>query len=234
MTHSYIDMLASFGVHSAHPGGIDFSKQCLKNEQIDEQSVILDAGCGLCETSAWMADNFDCEIYALDNHKHMLERAKSLLPKELSSINLVNGSVEKMPFSDETFDLVLSESTASFTNTSETLSEYYRVLKPGGTLLAIEMTNSEADNDIIRDYKSFYHINELYSKTEWVDALTNAGFSSIVASPVPPNKGFTQLSPSENIPAEHIQLLNHHQNLVEKSNNKIVGYLYRSKKSSKS
>ena len=53
-----------------------------------------------------------------------------------------------MPFSDNTFDVyTISFGIRNVTNISKTLSEAYRVLKPGGRLMILEF--SSVNNDII-------------------------------------------------------------------------------------
>lgn len=55
------------------------------------------------------------------------------------NINYVVGSVEKLPFSDEIFDSVVSTLVyCSVDNPEKALSEVYRVLKPGGRMYFIE------------------------------------------------------------------------------------------------
>jgi ubiquinone/menaquinone biosynthesis C-methylase UbiE len=55
------------------------------------------------------------------------------------NIHYVVGNVEKLPFSDETFDSVVSTLIyCSVDNPEKALSEVYRVLKPGGKMYFIE------------------------------------------------------------------------------------------------
>ena len=79
------------------------------------------------------------------------------LPEE-SKINWVCGDAMRMPFSDSTFDVyTISFGIRNVTNISKTLSEAYRVLKPGGRLMILEF--SSVNNDLISWIYDKYSFN---------------------------------------------------------------------------
>ena len=79
------------------------------------------------------------------------------LPEE-SQINWVCGDAMRMPFSDSTFDVyTISFGIRNVTNISKTLSEAYRVLKPGGRLMILEF--SSVNNDLISWIYDKYSFN---------------------------------------------------------------------------
>ena len=79
------------------------------------------------------------------------------LPEE-SQINWVCGDAMRMPFSDSTFDVyTISFGKRNVTNISKTLSEAYRVLKPGGRLMILEF--SSVNNDLISWIYDKYSFN---------------------------------------------------------------------------
>ena len=89
----------------------------------------------------------------------MLEGKKKTidLPEE-SQINWVCGDAMRMPFSDCTFDVyTISFGIRNVTNISKTLSEAYRVLKPGGRLMILEF--SSVNNDLISWIYDKYSFN---------------------------------------------------------------------------
>jgi ubiquinone/menaquinone biosynthesis C-methylase UbiE len=67
--------LTSFGVGGAHPGGLKLTKNILSREYIDQKSI-LDVGCGTGQTSAYIAEKYQCAVTAIDNNTTMLEKAK--------------------------------------------------------------------------------------------------------------------------------------------------------------
>ena len=88
------------------------------------------------------------------------------LPEE-SQINWVCGDAMKMPFSDNTFDVyTISFGIRNVTNISKTLSEAYRVLKPGGRLMILEF--SSVNNDLISWIYDKYSFNIIPKLGEFV------------------------------------------------------------------
>ena len=98
----------------------------------------------------------------------MLEGKKKTidLPEE-SQINWVCGDAMRMPFSDCTFDVyTISFGIRNVTNISKTLSEAYRVLKPGGRLMILEF--SSVNNDLISWIYDKYSFNIIPKLGEFV------------------------------------------------------------------
>ena len=88
------------------------------------------------------------------------------LPEE-SQINWVCGDAMSMPFSDSTFDVyTISFGIRNVTDISKTLSEAYRVLKPGGRLMILEF--SSVNNDLISWIYDKYSFNIIPKLGEFV------------------------------------------------------------------
>ena len=88
------------------------------------------------------------------------------LPKE-SQINWVCGDAMRMPFNNSTFDVyTISFGIRNVTNISKTLSEAYRVLKPGGRLMILEF--SSVNNDLISWIYDKYSFNVIPKLGEFV------------------------------------------------------------------
>ena len=98
----------------------------------------------------------------------MIEGQKKTIdfPEE-SQINWVCGDAMRMPFSDSTFDVyTISFGIRNVTNISKTLSEAYRVLKPGGRLMILEF--SSVNNDLISWIYDKYSFNIIPKLGEFV------------------------------------------------------------------
>ena len=88
------------------------------------------------------------------------------LPEE-TQINWVCGDAMRMPFSNCTFDIyTISFGIRNVTNISKTLSEAYRVLKPGGRLMILEF--SSVNNDLISWIYDKYSFNIIPKLGEFV------------------------------------------------------------------
>ncbi|TSB47096.1 class I SAM-dependent methyltransferase [Alkalicoccobacillus porphyridii] len=222
MIYSYTDVLAEFGVGSAHPGGFLLTKELLSTLPIKKENRILDCGCGTGQTASYLSSTFHCDVTAIDAHPVMIEKARNRFNAEDQSTRLIKASIEAMPLPDLTFDILISESAAVFTDLGRTLREYARVLKPEGTLLLNEMVLLEPlkEEEELK-IKDMYGVNELLYTDEWLKRLSEVGFSTIhscLASPVSSlldqqqDRG-NDFFPSDEINPHFHELLAKHQQL---------------------
>ncbi|MBI2832105.1 MAG: class I SAM-dependent methyltransferase [Chloroflexi bacterium] len=105
-------------------------------------SQVLDASTGTAGVAMEIARrDGNSRIIGLDVTPSMLEMASRALEKHKlnSRIKLIEGSAEKIPFSDETFDVVVSSYLLRYVKDPHaTIGELSRVLKPGGQMLSLE------------------------------------------------------------------------------------------------
>jgi cyclopropane fatty-acyl-phospholipid synthase-like methyltransferase len=174
---SYQDALAYYGIDGAHPGGMSLTKEILENEKINPEMIILDAGCGTGETSSYLAKTFRCKVYSIDNHEEMVKKASEKFLNERISAKAVKGSIENIPFPDNTFDYIIAESSTVFGNISKVMSEYFRVLKHGGVLMNIDMTSEQKlSRKEKAELMKFYQINDILTEEEWLMSIQKSGF----------------------------------------------------------
>lgn len=177
---TYQDALASYGIGGAHPGGLHLTKQILQKENISPNTTVLDAGCGTGQTSAFLAKEYKCRVTAIDHHPIMVEKAKQRFASENLSISVTQGSIEEIPFPDHSFDIVVAESVTAFTNIHKTLNEYYRVLKPNGILIDLDMT---AEGQLSDEEKSHictvYGMDNVLTEQEWIQQMFSAGLHPV-------------------------------------------------------
>src|SRR5690625_2868709 len=93
--YNYHDFLALMGVGGAHPGGLSFTKYLLKNVQIDQNSRVLDAGCGTGQTTAYIAGTYGCHVTAIDRHPVMIEKAKQRFASKDIKVDIMQGDIER-------------------------------------------------------------------------------------------------------------------------------------------
>jgi ubiquinone/menaquinone biosynthesis C-methylase UbiE len=218
---SYLDFLAMFGVGGAHPGGIILTKDVLANENISSNSYILDAGCGTGQTAAYLFNQYKANVFGLEINPIMLEKAKVRFGTQKLPIELIAGSVENIPFEDNTFDFILSESVLAFVNKPKALKEFYRVLKKGGRFIANEMTiNKRLNPTDENEIKQFYALDSLLIEDDWRNLLTETGFQNIEIKKEKQEISSGNHSPefnfSHNFEPELFDILNQHGSIVIK------------------
>lgn len=117
----------------------------IKRSGITEGMRILEVGCGsgAFTTFAAKASGIKGEVYALDIQPKMLLQLKKKLSRpenrDIKNIKLVEGDVHKLPFDDNSFDLVYTVTVLQeLPDRNRALKEIKRVLKPGGILAVTE------------------------------------------------------------------------------------------------
>ncbi|RYL91608.1 class I SAM-dependent methyltransferase [Sporolactobacillus sp. THM7-4] len=180
--HKYIDFLAKLAIDNAHPGGRRLTEGIINRASIKPGDSILDVGCGTGATSALLAEKIHADVTGIDFHPGMVKRAKKRSMESGLSFKVLQASAEELPFEDHTFDWVLSESVTAFTDSSRSVPEYLRVLRPGGKLIAVEMTLEKSlplsDTEGIQN---LYGVQRLYTENDWKAVLERAGFTSVKA-----------------------------------------------------
>jgi ubiquinone/menaquinone biosynthesis C-methylase UbiE len=210
----YLDFLAEFGVGGAHPGGIELTKEIFKNENINRFSYVLDIGCGTGQTAAYLAYTYGAKVTGMDINPLMVDKAVSRMRSNRLPVRIFHGSVEEIPFPNQSFDIIVCESVLSFVDQPKAFSEIYRVLRPGGRFIAIELTvNEPLEPELEEEIKQFYGFESFCSKNDWVDYCKQAGFENIrvkknksIQSP-PDFQHSTDISPElYEVMAEHYNL----------------------------
>lgn len=227
MVNAYLDLLAYFGIGGAHPGGFNLTQSILKDEKIKQIESVLDIGCGTGQTAAFLAEKFDCQVTAVDNHPMMIEKAKQRFANTSSNVSVVEGDVQSLKFADDSFDLILAESVIAFTSISKTLSELARVLKSDGRMLMIEMTAEQALSEELQEkVRSLYGIQEVLSELQWISKLQEAGFTQVhiinTPSELTPSE-INDINQSKNIQMDLFDLLEKHNNFLLQYGH-LIGY----------
>jgi ubiquinone/menaquinone biosynthesis C-methylase UbiE len=164
-------------------GHWDLTTWGLKYVNIKPDSVIVDVGCGGGKTISRLARRAtQSKVYGIDHSADMVEYSKQVNKKliEKNRVKIVQNSVEKTVFKDDSFDLVTAIETYYFwPNLEQAFREIRRILKNGGYLLFIsEMIKDgvyEVENaEIIA--KTQVHLVPLH---EIRRMLFSAGFSSV-------------------------------------------------------
>lgn len=117
----------------------------IKRSGIKEGMRILEVGCGNGAFTIFAArvSGTKGEVYALDIQPRMLMQLKKKLSRpenrDIKNIKLVEGDAHKLPFNDNSFDVVYTVTVLQeLPDQNRALKEMKRVLKPGGILAVSE------------------------------------------------------------------------------------------------
>ena len=149
-----------------------------------ENDRVLDIGCGGGETLRRMSamvknGKLTGADYSELSVKMSTEHNKADI--ESGKMQVIEASVEKLPFSDDSFDKIITvESFYFWPAPHENLKEVYRVLAKGGRFLIVADINGDADLDEadIEGINKFSLYNPKLE--EFRTLLENAGFKNVV------------------------------------------------------
>jgi len=177
-------MLTQLGISSAHPGGYSSTLKLLDSISLKPGCSILEVGCGTGRTACLLAQK-GYQVTAIDLSSEMIDKALHRNKMQQLNITFQVGDIKAIPFADNQFDVVLIESVTNFVNAKLAVSEYYRVLKPRGTLYDREMICLKPlTPDNLDDLLSFLGITQLFSAEEWLAVLRSQQFTNIRLSDV--------------------------------------------------
>ena len=108
---------------------------------LDHSHCVLDAACGTGNLSL-PAARLDAQVRGIDVVPLLLETAHERAHREHLRIHFDEGTVEAMPYADQTFDVVMSMFGVCFAARPERVAdELARVTKPGGRLALANWTS---------------------------------------------------------------------------------------------
>jgi ubiquinone/menaquinone biosynthesis C-methylase UbiE len=133
-TYQFFDFAAEVGL-TKHLGNVEATDRLVELCQIDRGKYVLDVGCGSGATAVYLAETCGCRVMGVDILPRMVDRAREMADRKgVSGLTEFRvGEAEDLPFSAGMFDVVMTESVTAFPeDKSKAVSEYARVLKPGG------------------------------------------------------------------------------------------------------
>ena len=139
--------------------GIDklWRKKAIKSASETSPKTILDIAAGTGDFSILEAEKTSAEITAIDISQNMLDIAVKKAEKKglKDRIKFLKADSLNMPFQDNSFEAVtVGFGVRNFVDISKGLKEIFRVLKPEGRLVVLEL--SEPPNKIVKAGYSFY------------------------------------------------------------------------------
>jgi ubiquinone/menaquinone biosynthesis C-methylase UbiE len=130
----FFDFAAEVGL-TKHIGGIEATETLIELCHIGQESYILDVGCGVGMTPCFLAKKVGCRVVGVDISPRMVARSRerSQRQKVTNKVEFRVADAQDLPFGDDLFDAVITESVTAFPEDKQrAVNEYVRVTKPGG------------------------------------------------------------------------------------------------------
>lgn len=115
---------------------------------------ILDAGCGTAGSCVWLATTFGCHVTGINVSDDQLRVAMDFLRRTntLRDVDLSAQDYHTMALRGESFDVVWAlESCNHSIVRALVFEEFHRVLRPGGVLVAAELTVAEGHQGLSKE-----------------------------------------------------------------------------------
>ncbi|HNQ03191.1 MAG TPA: class I SAM-dependent methyltransferase [Thiobacillaceae bacterium] len=183
--HQFGAAAAAYLASPAHARGTDLGRLAALAHG-SQGLAALDLGCGAGHAAYALAEG-GAQVTAYDLAPEMLAVVEAEATRRgLCNLRTRHGPAERLSFPDISFDLVVSRYSAHhWSDVPAALAEVARVLKPGGTLIVIDVVAPETPLfdtllqtvEILRDPS---HVRD-YRVSEWTAMLRAAGFGSFQA-----------------------------------------------------
>jgi len=131
---TFFDCSAEVGL-TKHIGGLEATEAIIELCHIGAGKYVLDVGCGAGVTPCYIARRYNCRVVGVDILEGMVERCKERAEREKLSGRVESrvADAQDLPFEDNLFDAVITESVTAFPEDKQkAVNEYVRVTKPGG------------------------------------------------------------------------------------------------------
>ena len=157
----------------------------LSHISIKEHDTVLDVGCGGGRTVSKLAAMVtQGKVYGVDHSKESVAVACKTNREWIDKrrVEIREGSVSQLPFSQDSFDLVTAVETHFWwSDLPGDMREVYRVLKPGGTLIVIAEIYKGASSKTSKLAEKYLPLSgmKLLSVDEHRQLFAQAGYSDI-------------------------------------------------------
>lgn len=131
---TFFDFAAEVGL-TKHIGSTQATDALVELCHIEAGSYVLDVGCGVGVTPCYLARKYGCRVVGVDILARMVARSRGRAARQkvADRVDFRVADAQDLPFEDELFDAVITESVTAFPEDKQkAVDEYVRVMKPGG------------------------------------------------------------------------------------------------------
>ncbi len=164
--------------------------------KIQPSERVLDAGCGVGGSCFWLSKNRRAIVTGISIVEKQLKQCRKNAARrtsgETKNVDFQFGDFCKMPFPDESFDVVWAiEAQCHAENKADFYREARRVLRPGGRLVVADYIRtarplSENQEKLLAGWLNPWAISDIDTREEHQKNASAAGFSSVEIRDVTP------------------------------------------------
>jgi len=134
--YDFLNHLLSLGID------IFWRRKFIQHLHIRDGDSLLDIACGTGDVGFEILKHYKIQLTNMDISRKMLDIAKKKASdKDLTTIQFIQGDAEELPFENESANcLTIAYGFRNIAHYEKALEEFYRVLKPGGTLGILEFS----------------------------------------------------------------------------------------------
>ena len=167
---------------SLHPGGLGLTRRLADRMRLSSADTVLDAACGLGESTRFLAEEYGCTVFGLDLSRTILD--KTVSKGDTRQPSFLVGDGEQLPFKDNTFSAAISECSLCLTPDSRSeLREISRSLRSNGKIGITDIvTMGKLPSELEEVLMRFLCISTSSSVSAYQRSLELEGFERIEVS----------------------------------------------------
>lgn len=151
---------------------------------ISKEKYILNVGCGVGASSCYLARKYGSRVLGVDISKAMIEKSHERVKKRklTGNVKFILADAINLPFHNNTFDIVISESVNAFIEERKiAIEEYKRVCKLCGYVGLNEVTWNKPNppNELQKYLTQAMGIREILTNRGWRRLLEECGFKEV-------------------------------------------------------
>ena len=154
--------------------------------EIKQTDRVLDAGCGIGGSSAWLAKHLGCHVVGISLNQKQVDKANEFAKRWALDANLVfeKRDYNHTNFTAASFDVIWGiESICYAGDKTAFLVEAKRLLRPGGRIIVADFFKKENLNQyealLVKQWERGWAVNQFATKEEFENGLKHAGFTEL-------------------------------------------------------
>lgn len=170
---------------------MNLNKMLSQLAEIEPETRVLDAGCGIGGSSFFLAQTKQCRTTGVTLSKKQVESASTYAEKKglAEQCDFLRCSYTQTPFGVNTFDVSWAiESLGSANNKADFFSEMQRIIKPHGKIAIADTFKSYSypieENTTMQKMLNPWAISDILSEEELIEIAKAHGFQLIAKNDV--------------------------------------------------